>query len=138
MELETYECNLIFINENIGEFQYTIEGRVERPTPKKTETFEDTCSVEDTREFYLGIELENHYLKHAVELLNPIENKLVDGKPLNHKMLEQILIPKIGKSNFSVDCPKNFFALPPIVHAISNEPPKELQKFTISQYPAPQ
>ena len=138
VELETYECNLIFINENIGEFQYTIEGRVERPTPKKTETFEDTCSVEDTREFYLGIELENHYLKHAVELLNPIENKLVDGKPLNHKMLEQILIPKIGKSNFSVDCPKNFFALPPIVHAISNEPPKELQKFTISQYPAPQ
>ena len=138
VELETYECNLIFINEDIGEFQYTIEGRVERPTPKKTETFEDVCSVEDTREFYLGIDLENYYLKRAIELLKPVENKLIDDKPITHKMLEQILMPKIGRTNFSVDCPKNFFALPPLIHATSTEPPKEQQKFPISQNPTPQ
>ena len=138
VELETYECNLIFINENIGEFQYTIEGRVERPTPKKTETFEDTCAVEENREFYLGIELDNYYLKRAVELLNPVENKTYEGKPLTHKILQQILLPKNDKNQFSVDCPKNYFSLPPIIHSISPEPPKDLQKFAISQFPTPQ
>ena len=134
VELETYECNLIFINENIGEFQYTIEGRVERPTPKKTETFEDICSVEDIREFYLGIEVDNFYLKHAIDLLNPNEKKLIDDKPITHKMLQQILMPSSDKMLFSVDCPKNFFALAPTL-SLGPEPAKELQKFQISQHP---
>ena len=111
---------------------------MERPTPKKTETFEDTCAVEENREFYLGIELDNYYLKRAVELLNPVENKTYEGKPLTHKILQQILLPKNDKNQFSVDCPKNYFSLPPIIHSISPEPPKDLQKFAISQFPAPQ
>ena len=134
VELETYECNLIFINENIGEFQYTIEGRVERPTPKKTETFEDICSVEDIREFYLGIDVENYYLKHAIELLSPNEKKLIDEKPVTNKVLQQILMPTNDKMIFTVDCPKNFFGLSPTL-TLGPEPPKELQKFPISQHP---
>ena len=43
----------------MGEFQYTIEGRVERPTAKKAETIEETCSVDEMKEFYLEISLEN-------------------------------------------------------------------------------
>ena len=135
VELETYECNVIFINENIGEFQYTIEGRVERPTPKKTETFEDICSVEDTREFYLGIEVENYYLKHAIDLLNPVENKSINDKPLTNKLLQQILMPTSDKIQFTVDCPKNYFNLPPIINSLYPEPPKDLQKFPLSQHP---
>ena len=134
VELETYECNLIFINENIGEFQYTIEGRVERPTPKKTETFEDICSVEDVREFYLGIDVENYYLKHALDLLSPNENKLIDGKPITNKMLQDILMPSSDKMLFSVDCPKNYFGLAQTL-TLGTEPAKELQKFPLSQHP---
>ena len=134
VELETYECNLIFMNENIGEFQYTIEGRVERPTPKKTETFEDICSVEDVREFYLGIDVENYYLKHAIELLSPNEKKLIDDKPVTNKDLQTILMPPNDKMIFTVDCPKNFFGLAPTL-TLGSEPAKELQKFPISQHP---
>jgi hypothetical protein len=134
VELETYECNLIFMNENIGEFQYTIEGRVERPTPKKTETFEDVCSVEDVREFYLGIDVENYYLKHAIELLSPNEKKLIDDKPVTNKDLQTILMPPNDKMIFTVDCPKNFFGLAPTL-TLGSEPAKELQKFPISQHP---
>ena len=135
VELETYECNLIFTNEFIGEFQYTIEGRVERPTPRKTETFEDVCSIEETREFYLGIEIDNYYLKHAVDLLSPVEQKKFNEKPITNKLLQQILIPSHERMLFSVDCPKSFFILPPTIQSTGPEPPKELQKFTISQYP---
>ena len=132
VELETYECNLIFINENIGEFQYTIEGRVERPTPKKTETFEDICSIEEVREFYLAIEQENYYLKHAVELLNPIENKFINGKPVTNKVLQEILIPKTERLQFSVDCPKNYFNLPLMLQSSLPEPVRDLQKLPLS------
>ena len=138
VELETYECNLIFTNENIGEFQYTIEGRVERPTPKKTETFEDICSVQDVREFYLGIEVDNYYLKHAVDLLSPVEKKLIDDKPVTNKVLQDILIPTSDRSIFTVDCPKNFFNLPPTLQSQGPEPPKELQKFTLTPFPLAQ
>ena len=75
VELETYECNVIFTKDNIGEFQYTIEGRVERPVPRKSETYEDICSVDELREFYLGLEIENYYLKNAIEQLSPMENE---------------------------------------------------------------
>ena len=136
VELETYICNLVFINESIGEFQYTIEGRVERPTPKKTETYEDICSVEDIREFYLGLEIENYYLKHAVGLLNPIENKIINGQPVTNKVLEDMLLPATDKMQFSVDCPKNFFGLPALVQIPSPDPPKELQKFALSRHPS--
>ena len=70
VELETYECNIIFTKDNIGEFQYTIEGRVERPVPRKSETYEDISSID---EFYLEIEIENYYLKNAIEQLSPME-----------------------------------------------------------------
>ena len=31
LELKIYECNVIFTRESEGEFQYTMEGRVEKP-----------------------------------------------------------------------------------------------------------
>ena len=136
VELETYECNVIFTKENVGEFQYTIEGRVERPVPKKTETFEDVCSVDEVREFYLGIELEHYYLKNAIDQLSPMENVTVNGKLVTNKILQQKLIPE--KYNFTVECPKQFFSLPPSIFPGSTaEPPSELKKLPLAVRPNP-
>ena len=134
VELETYECNVIFTKENVGEFQYTIEGRVERPVPKKTETFEDICSVDEIREFYLGIEIENYYLKNALDQLSPVENATINGKLITNKMLAQKLLPE--KYQFTVECPKAFFSLPPSIFPGSSiEPPSDLRKLPLAARP---
>ena len=134
VELETYECNVIFMKENVGEFQYTIEGRVERPVPKKTETFEDICTVDEIKEFFLAINADNYYLKNAVEQLNPMDNAMINGKPVTNKMLIQKLIPE--KLNFTVECTKAFFSLPQnIFPGSSSEPPNELKRFPLATYP---
>ena len=73
-----------------------------------------------------------------MDLLAPIEKKVVNDKPLTNKMLQQILIPPSDNTNmiFSVDCPKNFYVMPSNI-TIGPEPPKELQKFPISLHPSP-
>ena len=134
VELETYECNVIFTKENVGEFQYTIEGRVERPVPKKSETYEEICSVDEIKEIYLAIDLENYYLKNAIEQLSPMENATINGKLITNKMLAQKLIPE--KYNFTVECPKAFFSLPTNIFPGSTvEPQAELKRFPLAPYP---
>jgi len=133
VELETYECNLIFTKENVGEFQYTIEGRVERPVPKKSETFEEICAVDEPREFYLAIETENYYLKNAIDQLNPLENAVINGKPVTNKMIAQKLIPSPEKLLFTVECPKSYFSLPQTIFPGSSmDPPHDLQRFPMA------
>jgi len=112
VELDTYECNVIFLKENVGEFQYTIEGRVEKPLPKKSETIEETCNVDEMKEFYLEINLENTYLKNAVELLKPLEKAMIGGKPATMKQISQKLLPSPDKMKFSVESNKPFYIVP--------------------------
>ena len=35
VEIDTYECNIVFYNEKYGEFQYTVEGNVDLPEPER-------------------------------------------------------------------------------------------------------
>ena len=134
VELETYECNVIFLKENVGEFQYTIEGRVERPTAKKSETIEETCNVDEMKEFYLEINLENSYLKNAVDLLKPMENAMINGKPATMKMISQKLIPSNDKMTFSVESNKNFYVVPSTIFPGSiPEPPPDPKKQVTSR-----
>ena len=132
VELETYECNVIFLKENVGEFQYTIEGRVERPTAKKAETIEETCIVDEIKEFYLEINLENSYLKNAVDLLKPMEKAMINGKPATMKMISQKLIPSMDKMTFSVESNKNFYVVPGTVFpgSIPDPPPDPKKQAT--------
>ena len=71
--MDTYECNVIFINEKIGEFQYTIEGKGELPEVQKV--INQTCIVEEICEIGIDIEQQN---KLFVDALNKIrfEHKL--------------------------------------------------------------
>jgi hypothetical protein len=102
VEMETYECNVIFVKENVGEFQYTIEGRVEKPLPKKAETIEESCNVDEVKEFNIEINYENTYLTNALNQLHPIEGAIFQGKPVTDKVLQQKLLPSPDKMTFSV------------------------------------
>ena len=135
VELETYECNIIFTKENVGEFQYTIEGRIERPVPKKSETFEEICSVDEVKEFYLAIDVENYYLKNAVDQLIPVENATMDGKLVTNKIITQKFIPSPEKMFFTVECSKTYFSLPSnIFPDSSEEPPADAKKFPLARH----
>ena len=129
VELDTYECNVIFLKENVGEFQYTIEGRVERPMPKKAETIEETCNVDEMKEFYLEINLENSYLRNAVDMLKPMEKAMIGGKPATMKMIAQKLIPSMDKMTFSVESNKSFYIVPGTIFPGSvPDPPQDPKK----------
>ena len=112
VELDTYECNVIFLKETVGEFQYTIEGRVEKPLPKKPETIEETCNVDEMKEFYLEINTENTYLKNAVDMLKPMEKAMINGKPVTMKQIAQKLLPSPEKMKFAVESTKPFYIVP--------------------------
>ena len=45
------------------------------------------------KEFYLELNVDNQYLKNAVEQLRPMENAVLAGKPVTNKTLQQKLIP---------------------------------------------
>ena len=131
VELDTYECNVIFTKESVGEFQYTIEGRVEKPVPKRAETIEETCNVDEAKEFYLELNVENNYLKTAVEQLRPMEGALIGGKPATIKALQQKLLPSPDKMSFSVESSKPFYIVPSTIFPGSiPEPPIELRSKT--------
>ena len=129
VELDTYECNVIFLKENVGEFQYTIEGRVEKPLPKKSETIEETCNVDELKEFYLEINLENTYLKNAVDILKPMEKAMIGGKPATMAQIAQKLLPSPDKMKFSVESTKPFYIVPgTLFPGQVPEPPPEAKK----------
>ncbi|MCQ2815955.1 MAG: hypothetical protein MJ252_01695, partial [archaeon] len=138
VELKTYECNVIFINEKIGEFQYTIEGRVERPYAKKSEFFERVCNVDEVKEFELEIKLKNPYLERAVDELSPIEDAKIfpDTKPgekteerkVTKKILQQKLLPDEHKMAFAVETNKPYFIVPPTISpGLNSSPSNEKQ-----------
>ena len=116
VELDTYECNIIFLKENVGEFQYTIEGRVEKPQAKKTEVIEESCNVDETKEFYVEINLDNSYLKKALDILKPMKDAMINGKPANMKMISQKYLPSLDKLTFQVESNKNYFSVPPTIY----------------------
>ena len=126
IELDTYECNVIFLKENVGEFQYTIEGRVEKPQAKKTEIIEETCNVDDLKDFFIEINLENLYLKKALDSLKPMKNAMINGKPANMKMIAQKYMPSMDKMTFAVESNKNYYMVPPTIYPGSvQEPPSQ-------------
>ena len=128
VEIETYECNVIFLKENVGEFQYTIEGRVERPLPKKSETIEETCNVDEMKEFFLEINIENSYLKNALEMLRPIPGAMINGKPATMSQISQKLLPSPEKMKFSVESTKSFYAVPATLFPGSIPDPQDSKK----------
>jgi len=105
IDLETYECYVIFTNEKYGEFQYTIEGKGELPECMKV--VNQTCSVDDHIEIALEIDPINRLLTEALSNLKT-ENKLVENKVPKKKMNFAVN----EKLNFTVESSKSFFNVP--------------------------
>jgi len=110
--METYECNVVFLNEKYGEFQYTIEGTGELPEPIKR--FENKeCSVEENFDFTLELELQNKYLQDTLRLLKTekVEKTL--------KKLKTLASPEASSSEkkiqFSIECRSNNFTVPNVL-----------------------
>ena len=130
VEMETYECHVIFVKENVGEFQYTIEGRVEKPLPKKAETIEESCNVDEVKEFNIEINYENTYLVNALNQLHPMENAMYQGKPVTDKVLQQKLLPSPDKMTFSVESNKPYYIVPGTIFPGSVPEPSNIQNDT--------
>ena len=116
----------------MGEFQYTIEGRVEKPQAKKSEIIEETCNVDDVKEFYIEVNLENPYLKKALDTLKPMSNALINGKPADMKAISQLYLPSMDKLVFSVESNKSFYNVPPNIFPGSIPDPKHLRKKSVA------
>ena len=135
IELETYECNVIFLKENVGEFQYTIEGRVEKPQAKKTEIIEETCNVDELKDFYIEVNLDNVYLKKALDSLKPMKDAMINGKPANMKMIAQKYSPSSDKLTFAVESNKNYYMVPPTIYPGSIPEPTAHRRGSIAVAP---
>ena len=132
IELETYECNVIFVKENVGEFQYTIEGRVEKPQARKTEIIEESCIIDELKDFYIDINLDNLYLKKALDIIKPLKSAFINGKQVTTKLLTQKFLPSNDKMTFSVESNKSYFSVPPTLFPGSVADPTSLKRSSIS------
>jgi len=119
IDLDVYECNVVFLNERIGEFQYTIEGQGLMPEPKKIEKdFE--CFVDQMASFYLDIDVVNKNLMNALTLLKPEKKKENVGNIANFSKTNSLKpviknnnqTTQLEKCNFSVESSKPFFIVP--------------------------
>ena len=103
IDIDTYQADLIFYNESLGEFQITIEAS---PTPPTIfETFNFEANVNENTEFNLDVKYTNRLLKSALEtIINSETNKA------KQKELKKNLFLAKEKTVYSVDFPKNNFS----------------------------
>jgi len=112
IDMDVYECNVVFVNEKIGEFQYTIEGYPE--LPEYLDKFEKECYVDEGKEFELQLSTMNKFLQSAlsqVKLDTTYMKKMVNNnnkKNNNPNNIGDRLV-------FSVESTKPYFLVNPII-----------------------
>lgn len=119
IDLDIYECNIVFLNERIGEFQYTIEGQGLMPEAKKIEPpFE--CLVDQMSSFYLDVDVVNKNLQTALTILK-LEKKKENLNQISHANSTRHMLKPIKNNNpvvqqercnFTVETNKSFFIIP--------------------------
>ncbi len=108
--MDPYECNVVFLNEKYGEFQYTIEGYADLPEPIKRVDNKECC-IEENYEFTIDLELQNRLLQSAFTLLKSEKIPQTTKKPTR---TTQMYMDTSGqeRSQFSVECNRpQFFSL---------------------------
>ena len=73
IDMHVYTCNIILINETIGEFQVTVEGQAENPN--YLGKIEETITVEDKKDIYIHCCFKNKLFENAWELLAKNDNE---------------------------------------------------------------
>lgn len=114
VDMDEYECNVVFVKESIGEFQVTINAKAELPLPTSMERWERTCYVDETKEFELDVKMKNKYLDDAISLLKPMDNPVTKK---SEKVKKGNLLPNIpDKVGFSVESRNPNFVVSPILY----------------------
>lgn len=62
-ELGVHRCFVVFVDENVGELQYTLIGKSE--LPEVMDSFTDNCNAEETFTLKKGLNFRNEKLEQA-------------------------------------------------------------------------
>jgi len=98
IDMDPYECHCVFIREQVGEFQITLQAQAELPVPTNFEKWERTCEVDDIKELELDVKIKNKYLEEALSILKPVENtdkNFVSKKSLGAAHFERLSIESV-------------------------------------------
>jgi len=62
-ELGVHKCFIVFVDENVGELQYTLIGKAE--LPEVMDSFTDNCNAEETFVLRKALNFKNENLEQA-------------------------------------------------------------------------
>jgi hypothetical protein len=62
-ELGVHKCFIVFVDENVGELQYTLIGKAE--LPEVMDSFTDNCNAEETFVIRKALNFKNEKLEQA-------------------------------------------------------------------------
>jgi len=135
VDLNQYECNVVFINEKIGEFQYTIVGQGELPEPMKI--IEHKCQVDEQYEFNIELDPENKLLSNSISSLKIEPLKMNETtaslkQKQNKKNLNTAVILPSERISFNVEATKNLFIVPPNLQISTDFSQKDKENMTVS------
>ena len=102
--MELYECHVVFINDRLGEFQYTVEAR--GTLPDNVETITKECVVEETFVFDLEVKVVNKSLMEALKHVSK------DGYPMQNTKKKTVSSFEESKIVFNVESNKSYLQVP--------------------------
>ena len=111
IDMDVYECNIVFVNEKIGEFQYTLEGYPE--LPEYLDKFEKECYVDEGKEFEVQLSTVNKFLQNALSMVKLDTNYM--KKMVNKKSTVSANTLQSDRLVFSVESTKSYFVMNPLI-----------------------
>eukprot|EP00340_Litonotus_pictus_P011808 CAMPEP_0170538532 /NCGR_PEP_ID=MMETSP0209-20121228/103367_1 /TAXON_ID=665100 ORGANISM="Litonotus pictus, Strain P1" /NCGR_SAMPLE_ID=MMETSP0209 /ASSEMBLY_ACC=CAM_ASM_000301 /LENGTH=996 /DNA_ID=CAMNT_0010840245 /DNA_START=2240 /DNA_END=5228 /DNA_ORIENTATION=- len=117
LDTETYQANLIFYNESLGEFQITVEASPDVPDTMETFIFE--AEVNEQKELNLDIKYQNKFLKQAIDTV--VSSEI--NKEKQSQLRKMIEVKQDLKTTYSIDISKthfstsNLFVIDPVVNS---------------------
>ena len=91
--------------------------------------------MDELKDFYIEVNLENVYLKKALDSLKPMKDAMINGKPANMKMIAQKYSPSSDKLTFAVESNKNYYMVPPTIYPGSIPEPTAHRRGSIAVDP---
>lgn len=94
INLNTYVCNIVLFNEQVGEFQYTIEAQ--GLLPKISKRLEYEAILDDFKDLLIPLPYNNSRLEASIETLNKVKENL---KELKENQYNSSTVIPIVKTN---------------------------------------
>ena len=107
IDMNTYECNIIFLDKKTGEFQYTVQGVGELPDFSEKYDFE--CTVEEHKELIIELRPNNVLFDKAAIQLNRLDVSNITQDDLGNKR-------GLTRCLFFVESNKQYFLVDPKIN----------------------